>query len=664
MIIGIRIRLYAGFAILVAITAVIGAFATYQQDNLNREYERLTFIGESAQEIIAMDGLAAQLSAKAEHYRLAPEAAQITAMQTVRSALEEIAIHRKAKALTEEGRNRYDAIVGSAAAMKSDLDHLAEAGIRLDAAKLRLIKAGNTIAHLIEGLLAEINQDGDHEARLQASRFENAVLAARLAAARSVIDPKPLYQEEFRGKIERARAELRGLGGPRLAAIAGRVKELADALVTYKAELDSFHEAATASKATFETGIKPHTDAIAADCAKLRERILSASTAIKASTAELALRAWRIEIGLGALALVIGVTLASLIARSIITPIEGMVDAMARLADGDTDLVVPSQNAAGELGAMAKAVEVFRTNAIVRAELEAAQAADREARERRAERRDQLVEIFDQRVAASLEIVTLATDELDATAHSMTQIAEDTNNQAVASSTAADLASMNVETVAAAAEEMVSSLQEIERQVLRANEAAGLAAHEAEASNAAMASLRAASEQIGAAVTTISGIAAQTNLLALNATIEAARAGEAGRGFAVVAAEVKELASQTGKATDEIGGLITAIQAATAQAAAAMQQIAHTITSVNEISGAIASTVVEQTAATSEISRNASEAANGTQHVSTNVSRVLTSASETGSAASQVLSAAAELSKQSRAVKQEVSNFLRDIQAV
>ncbi|MCJ2072502.1 methyl-accepting chemotaxis protein [Methylobacterium sp. J-030] len=662
--IGIRIRLYAGFALLVSIAAVIGVFAVYQQNYLNQEYERLFFVGESAQEIIAMDGLAAQLSAKAEHYRLAPDAAQVVAMQEVRRSIEDMAERRTALALTDLGRTRYRAIVGSAAAMKADLDRLAEAGTKLDAAKQHMIKAGNRLAHLLQGLLADMSQGSDDGAKLHAMRFENAVLAARLAAARSIIEQSPVYRDAFRGKIEQARAALQDAEGHGVAGIAERLKDLADALAAYQAGLDAFHEAAAASKATFETGIKPNTDAITADCATLRERILTTSAQIRASTAEMALRAWRIEVGLGALALIIGVALASLIGRSIIRPIDGMVKAMAGLANGDTDLVVPSQDASGELGAMAKAVEVFRKNAIVRAELEAAQVNALAARQRRAERREQLVEIFDHNIAASLEIVTLATNELDATARSMTQIADDTNNQAVASSTAADLASMNVETVAAAAEEMVSSLQEIERQVLRANEAAGLAAHEAEASEAAMASLRAAAEQIGAAVTTISGIAAQTNLLALNATIEAARAGEAGRGFAVVAAEVKELADQTARATDEIGGLISAIQGATGQAAQAMQQIARTITRVNEISGAIASTVVEQTAATSEISRNATEAAQGTQHVSSNVSRVLASASETGSAAAQVLNAAAELAKQSQAVKQEVDGFLRDIQAV
>jgi methyl-accepting chemotaxis protein len=217
--------------------------------------------------------------------------------------------------------------------------------------------------------------------------------------------------------------------------------------------------------------------------------------------------------------------------------------------------------------------------------------------------------------------------------------------------------------VAAAAEEMVASLQEIERQVQQSNAAAGAAAREAESTNVTMGSLIQAAERIGEAVTMISGIASQTNLLALNATIEAARAGEAGRGFAVVAAEVKELAGQTARATDQIGGQITAIQQATAQAVAAIRQIGQTIVSVNAITESIAATVVEQTAATGEISRNAAEAARGTQDVSMNVARVLTSSGETGSAAQQVLMAAGELSVQSVNVRQEVEGFLAAIRA-
>ncbi|MCJ2121190.1 methyl-accepting chemotaxis protein [Methylobacterium sp. J-077] len=274
-----------------------------------------------------------------------------------------------------------------------------------------------------------------------------------------------------------------------------------------------------------------------------------------------------------------------------------------------------------------------------------------------------LIDNFREVVTRSLLIVKAATVELDNTAHSMTEVADSTNGQAVASSAAAEQTANNVQTVAAAAEQMVASLQEIERQVCRSSEVVMRATHDAESTVAAMAGLTKAADQIGAAMTTISAIASQTNLLALNATIEAARAGEAGKGFAVVAAEVKNLAGQTAKATDEIGGQITAIQAATNQAVEAIRHIGRTIATMDGISAAIAEAVSQQAAATNEISRNALEAAHGTRDVSENAIKVLNSSENTGRAANHVISAATLVATQCNNVKMDIDSFLLDIGA-
>ncbi|WP_336486795.1 methyl-accepting chemotaxis protein [Methylobacterium nigriterrae] len=364
---------------------------------------------------------------------------------------------------------------------------------------------------------------------------------------------------------------------------------------------------------------------------------------------------------------VVGVTFgglgALLLGRSISGPLQTLNRTVQAIARGDLTVPVTGTDRGDEIGALGRALEVFKANALARADLEARQVAEQSARQRRADRVDELVRGFEARIAGAIAIVTSAATELDATARSMTQVADATNGQAVASSAAAEETSANVQTVAAAAEELVASLQEIERQVQRSNEVAAHAARETTTTDAAMTSLAAAAERIGAAVTLISSIAGQTNLLALNATIEAACAGEAGRGFAVVAAEVKDLAGQTAHATSQIGEQIAAIQEASAQAVTAIRQIGETIVSVNAIAGTIAATVEEQTAATGEIARNASEAARGTQDVSENVSKVLASSSETGSAAQQVMAAAAELALQSENVQREVEDFLADIRA-
>ncbi|WP_407524550.1 methyl-accepting chemotaxis protein [Methylobacterium oryzisoli] len=359
----------------------------------------------------------------------------------------------------------------------------------------------------------------------------------------------------------------------------------------------------------------------------------------------------------------VGLVLAWLLGGSIVRPILGLKDTIDDLARGNLAVEVHGTEGRDELGLIARAVAVLKEGAIERVRLEEAQRAEQSVRQRRADLVDQLVRDFEHRMSRSLSVVTAAAEELDVTARAMTGVAAGTNQQAVASSAAAEQTSANVQTVAAAAEEMVVSLREIERQVIRSNEVAGAAAREAEATDAAMASLTQAAAKIDDAVTLINAIAAQTNLLALNATIEAARAGEAGRGFAVVAAEVKNLAGQTAKATDEIGGHIAAIQTASAKACGAIAQIGRTIVAVNEITGTIAATVTEQTAATNEIARNASEAARGTQDVSANIAYVLSSSRDTGNAAEQVLAAAGELSAQSFTVKQDVDGFLDAIRA-
>ncbi|WP_279594993.1 methyl-accepting chemotaxis protein [Methylobacterium sp. E-066] len=649
---------------LVLIAAGIGAFSLYQQSTIDGYYDARSRLDQGSRSILAISNLALRLTSAAEKYRFEPDPAQIAAIEQTRQAIETASIEHLVATPSEERRKIYGEIRDESRALKPELERLAAAGSKLTEIRTAMFAGGDQLMRFTDALIAEARGRADDALIYRVQAVENAVLRTRLAAARVMIRLRPEDRGVFAEAVEQTGAALRafeaGGGGVTLMPM---VTAIAKALDTYAGTVAAYDDAASNVKATFEVGIKSQTDKIEQHAETARARVMSQVAEISATTSAAVASAQRGQIGLIGLTVGIGGLLAFLIARSVIRPVTGMTDAMKRLAEGDTTIEVPAPRARDEMAEMAEAVNVFRQNAIARADLEAAQAAAQAARLSRAERVDQLVRTFEQNVAASLDVVTGAATELDATARSMTHVADDTNNQAVASSAAAEQASTNVQTVAAAAEEMVASLQEIERQVIRSNEVAGHAAHEAEASNAAMASLRLAAEQIGAAVTTISGIAGQTNLLALNATIEAARAGEAGRGFAVVASEVKELAGQTAQATEEIGGQIAAIQAATGQAADAIEQIARTIAAVNEISGSIASTVVQQTAATSEISRNAGEAARGTRDVSANVAQVLASSSETGSAATQVLNAASQLATQSQKVRQEVDGFLRDIQA-
>ncbi|HTP85220.1 MAG TPA: methyl-accepting chemotaxis protein [Alphaproteobacteria bacterium] len=368
---------------------------------------------------------------------------------------------------------------------------------------------------------------------------------------------------------------------------------------------------------------------------------------------------------IGALALAAGLSaLAGLmIVATVARPIVRTTEIMGKLAKHDLSVEIEGGDRKDEVGQMVRAVQVFKDSMIEGDRLAAEQKAEQARKEQRQVAIEGFIKTFDESVSGALNTLASASTEMQSTAQSMSSTAEETTRQATAVAAASEQASTNVQTVASAAEELSSSIAEISRQVSESSRIAGQAVNDATETNAKVKALADAAQKIGDVVKLINDIAGQTNLLALNATIEAARAGEAGKGFAVVASEVKSLATQTARATEEIGGQIKSIQSATAESVTAIESITGTIGRINEIATTIASAVEEQGAATKEIARNVQQASAGTAEVSSNITGVTQAAGETGAASSQVLGAAGELAKQGETLRADVSQFLANIRS-
>jgi methyl-accepting chemotaxis protein len=500
------------------------------------------------------------------------------------------------------------------------------------------------------------------EARLK--EFEDPFLTATMLMMRRhekdfIMRRDPRYGDEMKKRA----AEFSKLIADSVLPSNGKA-DIADKLAVYQRDFFAWVAGAQAvaraqqAAAAAYAAIAPEVAAIQVAAERIRGERDAAEAASRAdANTQMWIAVVLIMLGVGAAAYLIG--------RGVSRQLRALAAAMKELAAGNFSVVLPGLGRRDEVGEIAGAIETFKLKAVEKARSEAEE-EEQKARAARAERQaemNRLADTFDQTVGSIAQTISSASTQLEASAKSLTNTAEATQQLSAIVAESSEQASSNVQSVASASEQLSASVREISRQVDESRKIAGDAVRQAGETDARIGELSLAAGRIGDVVKLITAIAEQTNLLALNATIEAARAGEAGRGFAVVAAEVKTLATQTAKATDEISSQIDGMQTATKDSVAAIKAIGTTITRISDIATSISAAVEEQGAATQEIARSVTSAAQSTQQVAGNIAEVNRGAGETGSCSAQVLSSAQSLSEEGSRLRTEVDKLLTMVRA-
>ncbi len=450
-------------------------------------------------------------------------------------------------------------------------------------------------------------------------------------------------------------ANLERLTGAEIKPLIGPVR---DALAAYTSAFGLTSANMIAGADQMDNKLLPRLEVLQKDTTSV---VTSLREAFKATTAESEAEADRtmwLQGIVAAAATAIGALLAFMIARGIVQPVASMTAAMTRLAQGDHDIDVPARENTDEIGAMARAVDVFKQNAIENRRLTEASAKEQAARDRRQAAMDSHTQDFGTTIAGVMASLGESAGKMHTAADEMSVAAKRTRDSTSGAVEGANASSRDLNSVAVAAEQMAVSITEISRQVTHVTTAVHLAVERATVTDKKVAGLSDAADRIGDVVRLISDIAGQTNLLALNATIEAARAGDAGKGFAVVASEVKALATQTARATEQIGTQIIAISSATGEAVTAVREVGLAIGQVELVATAIAAAVEEQAAATREISTSVQSVTVATSTAARAMEQVLQIAEQTDTASQSVLTAADDLGVTSGTLRVEVNDFL------
>ncbi|PWC89921.1 chemotaxis protein [Azospirillum sp. TSH100] len=524
---------------------------------------------------------------------------------------------------------------------------------------------GADIRRTLSDTVKAEKEGGDLDRTVRAADVSEQFLLVRVLVARFVAETKA----EDLARIRKDLAELTGKAGALRNGMAdGAVKtKLSDAvakLPTYGAGIDRIAALSDQLKSLNSETLGKAGKEINEKIGLIRAHSADFLSQLEVSAAAEVASAEGRGTAVTIVAVLLGLLLAWAISRAITRPLGNITREMGRLAQGDLTVTVSDDDRRDEIGALARALQIFKTNAQEMERMRKAQEeSERQAAAQRRQTMMQMADTFESTVKGIVDTVATAATGMRDAATALTATAQEASERSLLVASASEQASANVQTVATATEELSASIAEIGQQVENSTRIATQAVADADGANRTMRELVSAAEQIGAVVELISGIAAQTNLLALNATIEAARAGEAGKGFAVVASEVKALATQTSRATDEIQAKVQEIQQTTGGAQRAIGGIGQTIGRMSEITTAIAAAIEEQAAATREIASSVTQAAQGTEEVSSNIAGVSTAVHETGDAAGRVHGTSQELAAEAERLRKEVGTFIATVRA-